>query len=98
MIIIKHRAKYVTAMIVAAACFFANEINAQTPLHKCLSLTGDDGLYCAALADRNEQWCYRMLSEDNKMDCLATMRKQAMLCRRIENSNLRSKCINEILP
>lgn len=52
MIIIKHRAKYVTAMIVAAACFFANEINAQTPLRKCLSLTGDDGLYCAALADR----------------------------------------------
>ena len=86
-----------SAIIAWAAISLINETNAQTPLHKCIAYLGDEGLFCAALAERNEQWCYRMVSDDSKMYCMATMRKQAMLCRRIENSSLRSKCINENL-
>ena len=87
----------IIAFIAWIATSFVFKTNAQTPLHKCIAYLGDEGLFCAALAERNEQWCYRMVSEDNKMYCMATMRRQAMLCRRIENSSLRSKCINENL-
>jgi hypothetical protein len=87
----------VLAPIALATFLLPVEAIAQTPLHKCIAYLGDEGLFCAALAERNEQWCYRMVSDDNKMYCMATMRKQAMLCRRIENSALRSKCINENL-
>jgi hypothetical protein len=86
-----------SAFVAWAKISFIVEAIAQTPLHKCIAYLGDEGLFCAALAERNEQWCYRMISDDNKMYCMATMRKQAMLCRRIENSALRSKCINENL-